>query len=99
MSCYVDPLFKTIEKPSWPFKRACHLVCDSHAELLSLAGRLRLRMDWIQNEGGIFEHFDLTDNMRNIAVKRLGVKAINHREMANVWERKRGAISSGKGRR
>lgn len=59
----------------------CHLVADSHEELMSMAQRLKLKPAWIQSPGTKNEHFDLIPSKRALAIK-YGAKAISCRELA-----------------
>jgi hypothetical protein len=60
-----------------------------------MARKMMLAEHWIQSKGQLLEHFDLTSNMRILAI-RSGAKEITHRDMARIWEKKRGALSSGR---
>lgn len=68
----------------------CHLVADSHEELMEMAKRLNLKSEWIQKPGTPNEHFDLIPTKRTLAIKH-GAKAISCRELALMrFEKKDG---------
>lgn len=54
-----------------------HLLADSTAELNEFAARLGLRAAWIQHAGRRTEHYDLTDDKRDEAL-RLGAVSISY---------------------
>lgn len=82
MSVYVDPLFATKPNRRWPYMQACHLTADSTAELLEIAAKLKLRPQWIQKAGTVYEHFDCTAAKRRQAVA-LGAKEVTIKEEAD----------------
>lgn len=58
--------------------RWSHLMTDGPTEeLVAFAARLGMRRAWIQYEGTVKEHFDLTDNKRTLAI-RLGAVPITY---------------------
>lgn len=76
MSVYVDPLFATVPKPTWPFKKACHMFAHTLEELHAMADRIGLRRSWFQvpkRPGGL-PHYDLTPGMRAKACAAGAVK-------------------------
>jgi len=62
MAVYVDPLFATAPKPTWPYKEASHMTADTVQELHALAKRLHLKRLWFQNHhtNRAYWHYDLT---------------------------------------
>lgn len=84
MARRVDPLFRTKPSRQWPYTQARHLVCDTTDELLSLARRIGLKPDWIQDRASKWEHFDLTPAKRLKAIK-LGAREVTRREMVETW--------------
>jgi len=71
---YVDKVFDTTPYQNcWHVPRcmrngACHMWADNLNELLVVAKRIGLKADWLQNEGGKFQHFDLTPRKRIAAL-------------------------------
>ena len=68
--------------------RWSHLLADTHEELEEFARRLGLRPAWIQRPGTVFEHYDVTDEKRRLAI-RLGAHAIRLRDSAEIVDAKR----------
>lgn len=79
MAVYVDELQVTSPTHQWPFSRACHMTADTHDELMTMARGLRLKFSWLQHEGLITEHFDLSAGKREKAI-RLGAVQQTRRE-------------------
>lgn len=71
--------------------RWSHLMADDTAELLAFADRLGLRRSWIQHEGKPIEHFDVTDSMRDKAIRLGAVQVRYGREGAEITRRKMAA--------
>lgn len=63
MSVYVDDMYA-------PFGRMkmCHMVADTHDELVAMADTIRVQRKWIQHEGSTGEHFDISMGKRALAV-------------------------------
>lgn len=64
MAVYVDPAV-------WPFGRMimCHMIADTHAELIDMARRIGVASRWIQHAGDVRrEHFDICKSKRVKAV-------------------------------
>jgi hypothetical protein len=59
----------------------CHMIADSTAELLAMAGRIGVARKWIQKSGTYREHFDICLSKRKLAVVH-GAIEISMREMA-----------------
>lgn len=64
MSVYVDDMRA-------PFGRMvmCHMLADSHDELVAMADTIGVARRWIQHEGQHDEHFDIALVKRALAVK------------------------------
>lgn len=82
MAVYVDDMRMqaTVGKHS---SRWSHLTADSHEELLEFAVKLGLRPSWIQYPGTFKEHFDLTEGMRQRALRN-GAVAINLQQAGHL---------------
>lgn len=77
MSVYVDDM-------EAPYGRMimCHMIADTHAELVDMARRLGVRRRYIQHEGQLrHEHFDICKSRRRRAVL-LGAIEITWRSYA-----------------
>lgn len=63
MAVYVDDM-------EAPFGRMimCHMIADTHIELLQMADRIQVQRKWIQSIGTAGEHFDLSKDRRRLAV-------------------------------
>lgn len=72
MAVYVD-------NPVWEWRGRlwCHLLADSLEELHSFANELGLKPEWFQKKAR-FPHYDVTENLREKALK-LGAVAANNR--------------------
>lgn len=80
MSTYVDDMRLPARPPGYRGRgtpRWSHLMADTHDELLAFARRLGLNPSWIQHEGRPTEHFDVTDTVRQKAL-RLGAIPIQY---------------------
>lgn len=62
---YIDSL----RIANWKYKRACHLTADSDDELLTFAKKLGLKETWLHISRAGIKHFDLTEGMRDKALK------------------------------
>lgn len=75
-----------------PFGRMlmCHMMADTHAELVDMADRIGVARKWIQQGGNpVHEHFDIAKSKRAIAV-RLGAIEIEYgSELARLLEQRR----------
>lgn len=75
MAVYVD-------EAKHPFGRMimCHMMADTHEELLAMADKLGLNRRHLQKKGTIYEHFDLSKGYRAKAVK-LGAVEVTSKEL------------------
>lgn len=76
MSVYVDDM-------NAPFGRMkmCHMIADTHDELVRMADAIGVKRKWIQYEGTAREHFDICQSMKRKAIS-LGAIEIPMRELA-----------------
>lgn len=58
----------------------CHMVADSEAELLTMAGQIGVAAKWHQFPGTWKSNFDICKTKRAMAI-RMGAKAISRREL------------------
>lgn len=78
MTVYVDLMQKTLKtSKKWPYATYCHMIADNKEELIKFSAGMGLLKVWYQKLS--FPHFDLTQNMRNLAVSR-GAKELTLRE-------------------
>lgn len=82
MAVYVDDLQVCVRSKKWPYGFACHLVADSVEELHYFAGRMRLKPAWFQDQSRL-PHYDLTKNMRLLAVK-FGAVEIDNKKFGEI---------------
>lgn len=87
---YVDSLAPCQTTAKWRYKYSCHMFADTSLELDDMAERMGLRPEWKQNPFTPTEHYDLTRNMRLLAVG-YGAKPITRREAAELTRRKANA--------
>lgn len=85
MSVYVDDMRA-------PFGRLvmCHMVADTHRELVEMADRIGVARKWIQQAGKREEHFDICLAKRALAVRN-GAIELDTRELARMTGVRRGA--------
>lgn len=64
----------------------CHMIADTHEELLAMADRIGVARRWLQDEGTAREHFDVCRTKRAAAIRagavRIDVKALVKRMRA-----------------
>lgn len=83
MSVYVDELktFPSVRGEAARYgMRWCHMVADSHDELMAFARTLGMKPQWLQHAGRVTEHFDLIPSKRATAL-RLGAIDVTWREL------------------
>lgn len=59
----------------------CHMIADTHDELLKMARAIGMRDTWIQHEGTYREHFDVSKNRKLRAIEA-GAIEITQRDLA-----------------
>lgn len=74
MSVYVDDTFEAVPRTSQARRcgnKWCHMFADTNEELESMARRVGMKPQWIQNVGmgRHREHYDLVPSRRAAAVK------------------------------
>lgn len=72
-----------VDKPIHPFGRMkmCHMLADTHDELLAMADKIGVNRKWIQHEGTPREHFDVCKSKRDLAIKH-GAIEVTMRDIA-----------------
>lgn len=86
MSVYVD----TYRAPYGRYIM-CHMVGDTHEELMEMAGQLGLRPYWIQDEGTYKEHFDIAQSKKKQAIE-LGAVEVSSKKLVRIINAKRGVM-------
>jgi len=89
MSVYVDDMRA-------PFGRMvmCHMLADTHEELVAMAAKIGVQRRWIQHEGTHREHFDISLTKRALAVQQ-GAVEITWKEAGAKVAQKRRALLGG----
>lgn len=71
----------------------CHMIADTHDELLAMARQIGVQDKWIQHPNTYKEHFDICLSKRKAAItkgaipisqRELGFKLITKKENQNV---------------
>lgn len=66
----------------------CHMIADTHDELIEMVKKLNVKEKWIQFKGTSKEHFDICLSKKRLAIKN-GAKEITWLELATkIKERK-----------
>lgn len=61
----------------------CHMIADSHTELLRMAARIGLQKRWLQEADTYKEHFDICKAKRRLAVS-FGAVAIERKLLVKI---------------
>jgi uncharacterized protein DUF4031 len=81
MAVYVDDMQAPFQSVPWHRPMVmCHMIADSHEELVEMADRIGVQQKWIQKVGTTHEHFDICLSKRKLAV-RAGAVEISWREL------------------
>lgn len=76
---YVDDFYKT--GITVGNMKMCHMIADSHEELITMATKIGVQRKWIQYPGLPREHFDICYSKRVLAVK-YGAMEISMKQLA-----------------
>jgi hypothetical protein len=68
--------------------KMCHMIADTHEELMAMVRAIGVDPKWIQNAGTHREHFDIALSKRSLAVQR-GAKEITLKELGKLLHAKR----------
>lgn len=79
---YIDDLNKRYKNGSITMIM-CHMIADSHSELLDMADKIGLDRKHIQKEGTQKEHFDVCKEYKHRAIKE-GAVEIGKRELKTI---------------
>ena len=64
MAVYVDDM-----KAAYRGMIMCHMMSDTNHELIAMAIKIGVNPRWIQKEGSVYEHFDISMGKRKLAVQ------------------------------
>lgn len=78
MTVYVDDMRKPVRLNRFVANWS-HLYADTSEELAMFASKLGLKPAWLQYAGSWKEHYDVTDEKRQLAIK-LGAVPVTYRE-------------------
>lgn len=76
----------------------CHMIADSHDELLAMAARIGVAEKWLQNSGTEREHFDVCKSYRADAVAHGAIEVRSRDIVALIREKRLAAMDDGEGR-
>lgn len=62
----------------------CHMMADTHEELMAMATKIGVQHKWLQKQGQWHEHFDISKGKREQAIKH-GAVPITSREMVLMF--------------
>lgn len=85
MSVYVDSM-----RAPYGRMKLCHMLADSHDELIEMAQRIGVDVQWLQKPGTPEEHFDIALSKRALAVAA-GAREVRSRDLVAIIQRKREA--------
>ncbi len=79
-----------VDSPIYKFGNMtmCHMIADSHEELMLMASQIGVDSKWIQYPGTYREHFDICKSKRALAISA-GAQEITGRELALKLREKR----------
>lgn len=64
MSVYIDDFNARFGR-----MRMCHMVADTHEELIAMADKIGVQRKWLQKPGTSHEHFDVCLSKRQLAIE------------------------------
>jgi hypothetical protein len=88
MSVYVDDM-----RANYGRMVMCHMLADTHDELLAMADKIGMQRRWIQHEGTYKEHFDISLTKRSMAVQH-GAVEITWKEAGKIVAARRTRFST-----
>ncbi len=68
--------------------KMCHMIADTHEELVAMADRIGVDRKWIQDAGTHREHFDICKAKRALAVAA-GAQEVKRMELGHIMHQKR----------
>lgn len=85
MAVYVDDY-----RASFGRMKMCHMMADTHRELMEMATKIGVAHRWLQRPGRSGEHFDVCLAKRDLAIQH-GARLLDVRELAQIEIARRGA--------
>lgn len=70
--------------------KMCHMLADTHAELIAMADEIGVAHRWLQHPGSYREHFDICLSKRRLAV-RAGATQVSWRMVGAMLCRRKAA--------
>jgi len=61
----------------------CHMIADTHAELVEMADKIGVARKWIQNPNRYTEHFDIALSKRKLAIQH-GARPVTFHEFGEL---------------
>lgn len=68
----------------------CHMMADTREELLAMADKIGVQRKWIQREGTVYEHFDISKTKKTEAIKA-GAQEVTMRDLGRLIHKRRAA--------
>ena len=84
MTIYVSELKNVEQEDDWHEGMNCKLMADSESELLEFASSLGFGSEWHNRRIGLPYHYDLTEDMRKVAVLSGAIEIDNHQLYARI---------------
>ena len=84
MAVYVDKA-----KTNYRQMKMCHMIADTHEELLVMVDLIGVQRKWIQFEGTYKEHFDICLAKRTKAIKSGAIEITSKRLVKILLKRKK----------
>lgn len=75
MSVYVDDM-----RADFSRMIMCHMIADTHEELVDMAKKINVAEKWIQKAGTYAEHFDVCLSKRKLAIA-FGAVELSRKEL------------------
>jgi hypothetical protein len=66
----------------------CHMMADTHEELLEMADKIGVQRQWLQYPGSCKEHFDICLAKKKIAIEKFGAKEVGNKEIVELMKKK-----------
>lgn len=85
---YVDDM-----RAAYGRMKMCHMMADTHQELIDMADRIQVARRWIQKPDTAEEHFDISLTKRSLAMM-FGAKEVTGRDLVTIIQRKRHAAKT-----
>jgi len=87
MAVYVDTM-----RANYGRMKMCHMIADSHEELMAMVDSIGVDRKWIQYPGTHREHFDIALGKRKLAVDK-GAIEVSIMELGRILRARREGIA------